>query len=57
MKAKNIANELLKYPYFDVELFIIKYDINQESKKLKITGILDIGYSDKIIKLDFEDID
>lgn len=60
MKAKELADELLKYPDFDVEfiyLTFIRDGIHTpfpDVYKYKITGIADIGHSDKIIVLDGE---
>ena len=58
MKAKELADELLKYPDFDVEfiyLTFIRDSIHTPFPDLyeyKITGIADIGHSDKVIILD-----
>lgn len=63
MKAKELANELLKHPDFDVEfvyLTFIRDGIHTpfpDVYKYKITGIADIGHSDKVIILDGEQND
>jgi len=60
MKAKELADELLKHPDFDIELtyMTFKHDgIHTPFPILynyKIKGIADIGYSDKVIILDGE---
>lgn len=60
MKAKELAEELLKYPDFDVELtyVIFKRDGIHTSfpyfYNYKITGIADIGHSDKVVVLNGE---
>ncbi len=60
MKAKELADELLKYPDFDVEfvyLTFIRDGIHTpfpDVYEYKITGIADIGHSDKVIILDGE---
>ena len=60
MKAKDLAEELLKYPDFDVELIystFIRDGIHTPFPDIytyKITGIADIGHSDKVIVLDGE---
>ena len=58
MKAKDLANELLKHPDFDVEFIystFIRDGIHTPFPDIysyKITGIADVGYSDKVIILD-----
>ena len=60
MKAKELAEELLKHPDFDVELTYMTFKRDgmhtqfPDVYNYKITGIADIGYSDKIIILDGE---
>jgi hypothetical protein len=59
MKAKELAEELLKHPDFDVELIYMtsfKRDgmLFPDIYKYKIKGIADIGHSDKVIILDAE---
>lgn len=59
MKAKELAQELLKNPDFEVGLVYIKdnptYDHPYpEYETLEICGIADVGYSDKVILLDCE---
>lgn len=63
MKAKELADELLKHPDFDVEfiyLTFIRDSIHTpcpDMRSYKITGIADIEHSDKIIVLDGEQND
>ena len=54
MTAKELANELLKHPDFKVRGVYVDYFANDKPKyfNLKILGISDIGYSDKVIVLD-----
>lgn len=60
MKAKELAELLLKNPDFQVKAMYV--DTSQcsvehlypEYHSLNITGIADIGYSDKVIVLDCE---
>lgn len=57
MKAKELAEELLKNPDFDVECSVWVYDENSRFPNistLRIDGIADIGYSDKVIVLNGE---
>ncbi len=60
MKAKELAEELLKYPDYDVELVystFIRDGIHTpfpEIYSYKITGIADAWHSDKVIVLDGE---
>ncbi|GEM_PF-5354145 len=60
MKAKELAEELLKYPDFDVELTYMTFKRDgihipfPDIYTYKIKGIADIGHSDKIIVLDGE---
>lgn len=59
MKAKDIAEQLLKYPDFDVE-FDMRTDVHTydypwpEYTTFKVTGIADIGHSSKVIALEVE---
>ena len=63
MKAKELAEELLNYPDFDVELtyMVFKRDgIHTAFPSVynyKITGIADIGHSDKVVVLTGESED
>lgn len=63
MTAKELADELLKYPDFDVEFThftFIRDGIHTpfpDVYNFKITGIADIGHSDKVIILDGESND
>lgn len=60
MTAKELADELLKHPDFDVEFVystFIRDGIHTPFPDIscfKITGIADIGHSDKVIILDGE---
>lgn len=60
MKAKELADELLKYPDFDVELIYMTFKRDgihtpfPDVHSYKIKGIADIGHSDKVIVLDGE---
>ena len=60
MKAKELAEELLKYPDFDVELIYTTlksdetYRLFADIYKYKINGVVAIGHSDNIIVLDGE---
>lgn len=63
MKAKDLADELLKHPDFDIELSYMTFKRDgihtpfPDVYNYKITGIADIGYSDKVIILDGEPTD
>ena len=55
MKAKNLATLLLKYPDFEVGFNDFRADDSPWGARLvqySISGIADIGHSDKIIILD-----
>lgn len=58
MKAKELAEELLKCPDFDVELIYTTFKRDgihtpfPDTYKYKIKGIADIGHSDKTIILE-----
>lgn len=57
MKAKDLAKELLKYPDFDTRVVVLTIDNSEWGVKLDIfdvTGICDIGQSDKTIQLEIE---
>lgn len=60
MKAKELAEELLKYPDFDVELSYMTFERDgihipfPDTYDYKIMGIADIGHSDKVIVLNGE---
>ena len=60
MKAKELAEELLKHPDYDVEFVystFIRDGIHTPFPDIysyKIIGIADIGHSDKVIVLDGE---
>jgi len=57
MKAKDLAKILLEHPDFDVEVSISKEDGTDWGFTVltwKITGLNDIGYSEKIISLNTE---
>ena len=54
MKAKELAELLLKNPDFEVETCLVYYDRHSWSSECKdfiIDGISDIGYSEQIIQL------
>jgi len=59
MKAKDLAEQLLKYPDFDVEFDvctnITTYDCPwPEYTTFEVSGIADIGHSDKVIVLEVD---
>lgn len=57
MKAKDLANLLLKYPDFDVQLIISSNCPDCDFfgyTSYNITGIADIGHSSKVILLNEE---
>lgn len=60
MKAKELAEELLKNPDYDVEFVYSTFICDgihtpfPDIYSYKITGIADIGHSDKVIVLDGE---
>ena len=60
MKAKELAEELLKHPDYDVELTYMTFKRDgthtpfPDIYNYKIKGIADIGHSDKVIILDGE---
>lgn len=60
MKAKDLAEQLLKYPDFDVEFNICMVYPSYEHpwaeyKTFGICGIEDIAHSDKVIVLEVTD--
>ena len=57
MKAKELAEELLKHPDFKVKGMFVDYFSSGEWPRyhnLKVYGIADVGYSDKEIILDLD---
>jgi hypothetical protein len=54
MTAKELAEELLKHPDFKVKGVFVDYFRGPwpEHHNLKVCGIADVGYSDKVIVLD-----
>lgn len=61
MKAKELAEQLLKYPDFDVEFSVCTdyptYDYPWvDFTTFRVDGIEDIGYSSKIINLDVSEV-
>lgn len=59
MQAKELANELMKYPNFEVVVSTTKErtTLNNdlwgiEVESWDITGVSDIGYSDRVILLE-----
>lgn len=63
MKAKDLAKELLEHPDFEVEFIYMTFKRDgihtpfPDIYSYKITGIADIGHSDKTIILDGEVIE
>ena len=63
MKAKELAEELLNYPDFDVELTYMVFERDgiltpfPDVYNYKITGIADIGHRDKVVVLTGESED
>ncbi len=56
MKAKELAEELLKNPEFNVE---VSFWVNKEDQRptldtVKVVGVADVGFGDKVIVLDGE---
>ena len=59
MKAKDLAEQLLKYPDFNVEFDvctnITTYDYPwPEYTTFEVTGIADVGHSNKVIVLEVD---
>lgn len=57
MKAKELAEKLLKYPDFDVDIAVTEYGQSEYGMTViayKVIGIGDIGHSEKLIRLDIE---
>jgi hypothetical protein len=58
MKAKELAEKLMEYPYFDVECLFADTsgasadDVFIDYRSIDVIGIADIGYSDRVIVLD-----
>jgi hypothetical protein len=55
MKAKRLAELLMENPDFEVDVPFsdpVKKGEWPNSRSLKVTGICDIGYSSKLIRLD-----
>lgn len=62
MKAKELAEQLLKYPDYDVEFDICTalptYDHPwPQYQSYKICGIDDVAHSSKVIVLDVEEVE
>lgn len=58
IKAKELAEELLKHPDFEVFLLFCELDNSEYGmtvRRFKINGIGDIGHSDKTLILDSEE--
>lgn len=53
MKAKDLAEQLLKHPDFDVHFNLFERDDSDYGASLRTfdAKIIDIGHSDKVIKL------
>lgn len=59
MKAKELAELLMKFPDFEVEHIFCERDVSEYGvtvRKFEARGIGDIGHSDKIIQIDFEEV-
>lgn len=61
MKAKELAEQLLKYPDFDIEFDIVirRSTIDHpwaDHVSYKVCGIADIAHDSKIITLEVEDV-
>ena len=54
MKARELAEQLLKNPDFDIAFVTVDSPVGfgYNIRKFRNIGIADIGYSDKIIRLD-----
>lgn len=58
MTAKELAEKLLKHPDFEVRMCIGEQDDSAYGftvRDFKVTGIGDLGYSDKVILLSVEE--
>lgn len=62
MKAKDLANELLKHPDFEVKCVYVDESVKMVDARwalyrtLKITDVADVGYSSKVIVLATEEV-
>lgn len=59
MKAKDLAKLLMKFPDFEVEHVFCERDNSEYGltvRKFEARGIGDIGHSDKVIQIDFEEV-
>ena len=59
MKAKDLAELLMKYPDFEVTTAFCELDNSEYGmtvRKFEARGIGDIGHSDKVIQIDFEEV-
>ena len=62
MKAKELAEELLKYPDFEVELIYMTFHRDSihtpfpNVYNYKVKGVADIGHSDRVVVLEGEEI-
>ena len=61
MKAKDLAKKMLKNPEFEVDMNffdLVEFGAGfvRELRTFKIIGIGDIGFSDKVIKLDGDEL-
>ncbi len=54
MKAKELAEELLKNPEFDVEVsfWVNKEDQRPTLETVRVVGVADVGFSNRAIVLD-----
>tara|TARA_S200002703_G_scaffold83596_1_gene72028 strand:+ start:887 stop:1072 length:186 start_codon:yes stop_codon:yes gene_type:complete len=60
MKASELIEILSQYPDFEIQASLFQADGSSYGASLQnfeLKGIADIGYSDKIIKLDFSELD
>lgn len=61
MKAKELADILLRHPDYDVKVSIVTVDDEAtgfaaiDYKNYDVTSLADVGYSDKVIVLDTEE--
>lgn len=59
MKAKELAELLMEHPDFEVTTAFSERDNSEYGmtiRKFEARGIGDIGHSDKIIQIDFEEV-
>jgi len=59
MKSKELSDLLLKYPDFEVSMCLFEVDgsgYGLDCRTFEVTGIGDIGHTDKILELDFKEV-